>query len=159
MILKPDYNLKSLFDIDIEALRQKGVEALLFDLDSTVMASGAGVYCKKVYSWLCELKKDFKIAVVSNNTNEKYLDNIRRQSCFDVIGNAKKPATKVTLDYLNSIEVKPENTVVIGDRPLTDIMLGKKLGAATILVDSITCDTEHKIVRFVRALERLVIRR
>ncbi len=159
MIIKPDYNLKSLFDIDIEELKKLGIEAFLFDLDSTVMASKTGVYCEKVYDWLCELKKDFEVAIISNNYDEKYINNVQQQSCFDVIGAARKPDTKVTLEYLKRIDVAPEKCVVVGDRPLTDILLGKKLGAKTILVDSITCDTEAKIVRFVRALERLFIRK
>lgn len=157
MKIKPDYNLKSLFDIDVEELKQRGIKAMLFDLDSTVMASGAGIYNEAVYEWLCNLKKDFEIAIISNNSCKKYIDNVQQQSCFDVIGCARKPDTKIALEYLQKLGIAPENSVIVGDRPLTDILLGKRLGAKTILVDSITCDTESQIVRLVRALERLFI--
>ena len=45
MFLKPDYNLKSIYDIDFEDLKKQGIKALLFDLDSTLMARerGAGI--------------------------------------------------------------------------------------------------------------------
>ena len=46
---------------------------------------------------------------------------------------------------------------MIGDRPLTDILAGILAGTKTILVDSITKDSEKLIVRFVRHLERLTI--
>ena len=62
-------------------------------------------------------------------------------------------------DFLKSVNVQPNEAVVIGDRPLTDILAGKLLGGKTILVDSITKDTENKPTRFVRKLERLVIRK
>ena len=39
MFIKPDYNLKSIYDIDLAALKAAGINALLFDLDSTLMLS------------------------------------------------------------------------------------------------------------------------
>ena len=48
MILKPDYNLVSLFDIDFKEMKSKGINAVLFDLDSTVMPSKSGEYPQKV---------------------------------------------------------------------------------------------------------------
>ena len=42
MFIKPDYNLKSIYDIDLDKLQQEGVKAMLFDLDSTLMASKSG---------------------------------------------------------------------------------------------------------------------
>ena len=159
MILKPDYNVKCLFDINIEELKNRGAKALMFDLDSTVMASKTGVYDEKVYNWLCELNEQFEVAILSNNTNKKYIDNVAQQSCFKVIGAAAKPNPKVALQHLAEWGIAPKEAVVIGDRPLTDVLVGKRMGAMTVLVDSITCDTESKIVRFVRFLERLVIRK
>lgn len=159
MIIKPDFNVKSLFDIDIEQLKKMGAKAIFFDLDSTVMASKTGVYEEKVYNWLCDLNEQFKIAILSNNNNKKYINNIAQQSCFKVIGSAAKPNPSVALKHLKEWGIAPGETVIVGDRPLTDILLGKNLGTITILVDSITCDTEPKIVRFVRFLERLVIKK
>ncbi len=158
MFLKPDFNLKSIFDINAEELKKRGIEAIFFDLDSTVMASKTGIYDEKVYNWLCAMNEEFKIAILSNNFNKKYINNIAQQSCFKVIGAANKPNPQVALKCLNEWCIKPQNCAVVGDRPLTDILVGKRMGACTILVDSITCDTEPKIVRFVRFLERLAIR-
>ncbi len=159
MIIKPDYNVKTLFNIDIEALKREGIELLLFDLDSTIMESKSCRYREDVYNWLCKLKSSFKIAVLSNNENEDYISKVKELSCFDVIGSAHKPSRKVAIKYLEEVGISAEKTVVIGDRPLTDILLGKRLGARTVLVDSLTYETESKIVRFVRALERIFIKK
>ncbi len=159
MILKPDYNLVSLFDIDFKEIKSIGINALLFDLDSTVMPSKSGEYPIEVIQLLNELKQNFVVAIISNNKNKEYVEKVQKQSDFPVIGHANKPSPKVMQEFLHSVNVLPVQAVVIGDRPLTDILAGKLLGAKTILVDSITKDSENKLTRFVRRLERLVIRK
>lgn len=159
MFLKPDYNVEKLEDINFDELKQKGKNVLLFDLDSTVMPSKSGEYLPKTTELLQKLKKDFVIAVLSNNTNPEYIKKVRSISDFAVVSHAGKPCTKALFEYLDRVGKKAEETVLIGDRPLTDILCGKNANITTILVDSITKDTEHKIVRFVRWLERLTIRK
>lgn len=159
MILKPDYNVVSLFDIDFKEIKALGVNALLFDLDSTVMPSKSGEYPTNVKELLNELKQNFVVAIISNNKNKHYIERVQAMSAFPVIGHANKPSPKVMREFLKSVNISPAETVVIGDRPLTDVLAGKLLGAKTILVDSITKDTENKPTRIVRKLERLVIRK
>lgn len=159
MILKPDFNVNTLFDIDFKELKESGINVVLFDLDSTIMPSKSGVYPPKIVDLLLELKLNFIIAVVSNNKNKDYLAKVQAISNFEVIGHANKPSPKVMKEYLKTINASPKETVVIGDRPLTDILAGKLLGAKTILVDSITKDTENLPTRFVRKLERITIRK
>lgn len=159
MILKPDYNVVSLFDINFDELKQLGINAVLFDLDSTLMPSKSGKYPGEVVSLLEKLNKSFTVAVISNNKNESYISKVQSISDFKVIGEANKPSPKIMKEFLNSVNIQPSQTVVIGDRPLTDILAGKLLGAKTILVDSITRNSENKLTRFVRKLERLTIRK
>ena len=159
MFIKPDYNLESIFDINFEELKKKGIKIILSDLDSTVMPSKSGTFPEKVVEWINNLRKDFDFAVISNNKSEKYISEVKSQCDFDVIGYANKPSAKVMREYITSKGYKPSETVMIGDRPLTDILAGKLLGCTTILVDSITKDTEKPIVRFVRKLERLSIKK
>lgn len=159
MLIKPDFIVDRLEDIDFEKLKAMGKSVLLFDLDSTIMPSKAGYYLPQTKELLDKLQQDFTIAVLSNNSNMKYINKVRTFSNFMVISHAKKPDTKVMLSYLKQIGKTTDDAVMIGDRPLTDILCGKLANVTTILVDSITKDTESKIVRFVRKLERLFIRK
>lgn len=159
MFLKPDFNLLSVKDIDPNLLYQQGVRAILFDLDSTVMASKSGFFEPWVLDMFDKLSENFTVAILSNNKKVEYIEKAKSQCSIDVIGHAHKPSPKILLNYLVSKNIEPQNAVMVGDRPLTDILAGKLAGTKTILVDSITRETEPKLTRFVRFLERLTIRK
>ena len=159
MFIKPDVNIKRIFDIDLENLKQQNIKAMLFDLDSTLMASKTGVYSQEIINWLENVKKDFFVAVVSNNKNKDYIEKVTNISNFPLLFNAEKPKVEKIKNFISEHNLEVDNCVIVGDRPLTDILCGKKLGCKTILVDSITADTEHWTVRFVRKLERLSIKK
>ena len=159
MFLKPDYNLKRIFDINLDELKSQGIKAMLFDLDSTLMASKSAKYSDEILEWLNTVRKDFFVAVVSNNKNEEYIEKVKQISDFPLLFKAAKPNTFAISTFVKEHGYNPNDCVLVGDRPLTDILCGKKFGCKTILVDSITCDTESKLVRLVRFLERLSIRK
>jgi hypothetical protein len=159
MFLSPDYNLSSIYEINLEELKAQGIKGLLFDLDSTLMASKSAQYSEETLNWLNEVRKDFFIAVVSNNHNPKYIEKVKKISNFPTLFEAKKPQTKKVLEFLHEYGVASCECALVGDRPLTDILCGKRLGCKTILVDSITANSETKIVRFARWLERLTIKK
>ena len=159
MFLKPDYNFKSIYSINFDELKQLGIKAVLFDLDSTLMASKSAVYSDEMVDWLKKVQEDFFVAVVSNNKNPDYIEQGKKISFFPMLFNAGKPRTNAVKNFLNEHNLNISECVLVGDRPLTDVLCGKNLGCKTILVDSITADTESKLVRCVRGLERITIRR
>lgn len=159
MFIKPDYDLKSIYDINLEELKNKGIKALLFDLDSTLMGSKTGCYTEKTLSWLENVKKDFFVGVVSNNHNPVYMSKVAKCTDFPIVFQAGKPDTKITKNFMKQNDLTPETTCFVGDRPLTDVLCGKRLGCTTILVDSITADIEKPIVRFARWLERCSVKK
>jgi hypothetical protein len=158
MFIKPDYNIENIYAIELEKLKSQGITALLFDLDSTLMGSKTGCYTAKTLEWLEKVKQDFFVGVVSNNNNPDYMKKVLACSDFPVVFGAKKPDTKVAKDFMKKYNLSPKTTCFVGDRPLTDVICGKRLGCTTILVDSITADTEKFIVRFVRGLERCTVK-
>ena len=158
MIIKPDYNLKCVYDINLDELENQGIKVIMFDLDSTIMISKSGCYRPETEEWLKEVNKKFTVAVISNNKSEEYINKVKNISDFTVIGHASKPNPKKMKKYLDSLGISPKEAVMVGDRPLTDIVAGKLLGCKTILVDSINAENENIPTRLVRWLERRVIR-
>lgn len=159
MFIKPDYDIENIFAIDFKELKSQGINALLFDLDSTLMGSKTGYYTEKTLNWLDDVRKDFFIGVVSNNHNPEYMEKVSSCTDFPIVFEARKPEIKVAKKFMEDNNLKPETTCFVGDRPLTDILCGQRLGCKTILVDSITADIEKPVVRFVRWLERLSIKK
>ena len=157
MFLKPDYNLKNVYEINFEELKRQGIKCLMFDLDSTIMVSKSANFLPETLEWFNTFLNDFEVAIISNNKNELYIENASKLAPCKVIGKADKPNPKIMREYLKSIDIEPQNAVMIGDRPLTDILAGKLLGCKTILVGSIN-PTENLPTKFVRALERSTIR-
>ena len=159
MRIKPDYNLESIYDIDTNELKSKGIKGMFFDLDSTVMQSKTGKFTKKTLDFLNDLQKDFKVAIISNNYKKGYIDKVQKISPVKVYGNARKPDGKVLKRACVEMGLEIKEVVMVGDRPLTDILAGKKIGMKTILVDSISKDEEGILTRMVRFLERLTIKK
>lgn len=159
MFLKPDYNLKNIYEINLEELKSRGIKNILFDLDSTLMQSKTANYTQKTLEWLSKVRRDFFIAVLSNNHNDKYIAKVKQVTDFPMIFYAKKPDTRKASEFLKEHNLKTSETAIVGDRPLSDIWCGKRLGCLTILVDSISADVEKPIVRLARRLERLAIKK
>lgn len=156
MLIRADYEAKTVFEINYDKLKEDGIKVIAFDLDSTVMKSKSGEFSKEILSMFENLKKDFSLIIISNNNNPEYIAKAAGQIDFPMIAPAKKPTTGISKAFLKEHGINPKEMVMVGDRPLTDILFGKILGCTTILVDSISWQEEKPIVRFVRKLERIV---
>ena len=58
MFLKPDYNLKNIYEIDFAELNQQAIKCLMFDLDSTVMVSKSSNFLPETVEWFNSFIKD-----------------------------------------------------------------------------------------------------
>lgn len=155
--MRPNFNLDSIYDIDIEQLKMIGVRALFFDLDSTLMKSKSGKFSFKTLQFLDDLKSNFKLAVITNNKRRSYIELASSQTDIPIYSNAKKPNINVMMKACRDLRVEPKYVAMVGDRPLSDILAGIRADMTTILVDSISKEDENPIVRFVRFLERLTV--
>ncbi len=156
MLVKADYEAKTVFEVEYDKLKEQGIKTIAFDLDSTVMKSKSGKFSDEIIQLFENLKKDFSIAIISNNSNPNYIKKVIGQVEVPMLFQAKKPTTKIAKEFLKQHNISTQEMVMIGDRPLTDILFGKILGCKTVLVDSISWSEEKPIVRFARKLERLV---
>ena len=157
--MKPDFNIESIYDIDIMHLKEIGIKALFFDLDSTLMKSKSAKFSYKTLQFLNDLNDVFKLAIITNNKNPEYIKKAKQQTNIPIYSNAKKPQTATLIRACMDLNVNAKETAMIGDRPLSDILAGKKAKMVTILVDSISKNEENFIVRFARFLERLTIKK
>jgi len=89
------------------------------------------------------LKGSYTLVIMSNmpeGITARKLENTRIETCFDqIIGpdtfHAYKPALRIFQQSLARFSCKPEEAVIIGDNPKTDILGGLGAGIKTVLLD------------------------
>lgn len=145
--------------VPIEELRKLNINGLILDLDNTIMAPKTARLDEHVKPWLEEMKKNFKLVILTNNEKAFYLEAVRHVLELPVIGFAKKPWSIGIKEALEILNLPNENIAVIGDRPLTDIWLGQRYGFKSILVRALTADTEPRWKYFLRKLEWSFVKR
>ena len=159
--LKPDiiYDTCDVTAITKEDLEKLKINAIIFDLDNTIMAPKSGILEPKIESWLSGIRSKYKSVVLTNNKRMAYLENAEKVLKIPVIGYAKKPWTAGVLEALKILNEPNDKIVVIGDRPLTDIWLAQRHGFKSILHRALTADTEPRWKFFLRKLEWTFVQR
>lgn len=158
--IKPTYNIDGdVTDINIDALVTDGIKGLVFDLDSTLIESKTAQLTDEVNAWLVKAKPHFKMVILSNNKNPVYLEKVKTVLDMPVIGYARKPSRRGFRQAMEMLKLPPEQVAVIGDRPLTDILGGKRSGAKTVLVKILRTIKEPSWKTSIRNLERRLIGR
>ncbi len=110
------------------------MKGLIFDLDSTLIESKSARLTDEVNAWLVRADRILRWSSLSNNKNTVYLEKVKTLLDMPVIGYAKKPSRRGFRQAMEMLEMSPEQVAVVGDRPLTDILGGKRSGAKTVLV-------------------------
>lgn len=159
VMLKPTYSIEGdITDIRLDVLSADGVKGIIFDLDSTLLAPRSGKLTPECSAWLDRAREMFKVAVVSNNKNDPYIDQVRAHLDMPVLHRAAKPSTKLFIKVRDMWQLRSEEIAVVGDRPLTDVWGGQRAGMRTVLVWPLKTMNEPKWVKFFRKLERYVIK-
>ena len=158
MLVRPDLFVEDITTLDLAALKAKGIKGFIFDLDNTIMAPHSGILEERIERWLNTLRSEgFQLIVLSNNKKSEYMHNAEQVLQIPCIGHAAKPRRATFRKALEKMNLKAEEVAMVGDRPLTDIWVGNRMGAYTILVDPLIKLQESKLIQFLRRLERMFV--
>ena len=165
----PNESLRSVSDIDYLKLKRQGLNYIVFDKDNTLTAP----YVKTYFSREVEssiLDSCFSAfgpafcACISNSAGSlKYdPDHEEATQCEKALlmpfirHERKKP--NVMPDILRHFEITDASQVcIVGDRLLTDVVMGNEAGCYTILVEPLDPSKDNKMVQIVRRFESLLI--
>jgi HAD superfamily phosphatase (TIGR01668 family) len=157
-ILVPDMHYESIFMIDADSLRQKGIEGIIIDIDNTLVAWDTKEADEKVMSFIKKLgDMGFKICMISNNTRKR-VEKFNELLGLPAIHKAGKPKTTPYLKAMKLLNTHRHNTAVIGDQLFTDVLGGNRLGLLTILVTPIS-PKEFIWTKLVRKIERIMLKK
>ena len=130
----PNEFVKSVFDISPERLLEKGIRGIITDLDNTLVEWDRPEATPKLVIWFKSMKDaGIQVTIVSNN-NELRVKSFADPLGIPFIYKARKPMGKAFIKALNTMDVKREEVVVIGDQLLTDVVGGNRIKLHTILV-------------------------
>lgn len=157
-ILLPDIFAETVYDIDLNALKDEGIRGFVFDIDNTLVTYADPVATETVVEWLGKLRDmNFKLYIVSNNDKERV--RIFSESVnLPHYGKALKPLKKYLKRACRDMGIAPAETALVGDQLFTDIWGGNLMNMKTILVKPIS-EVEDGFVKFKRRFERRILRK
>ncbi|WP_067837161.1 YqeG family HAD IIIA-type phosphatase [Amphibacillus sediminis] len=154
----PDQYVRSIFEINPESLKEKGIKGVITDLDNTLVAWNEAHATPMVLSWFNRMEEEgIDVTIISNNKKAR-VELFSQPLNKPYIHKARKPLKRAFVKAAKDMGLPRKEIVVIGDQLLTDIFGGNRAGFQTILVVPIV-ETDEKITQFNRKIERYILNR
>lgn len=154
----PDEYVDSIHHINYEALLERGIRALIFDIDNTIEPYDVKMPSPKSANLLMRLMgMGFVVLLVSNNS-KKRVEKFNEELKLPAIFKARKPLKTAVEKIMAQNGAMITDTVFIGDQVFTDVWCARRLGMYSILVKPIGTRDELS-VRWKRRAERMIIKK
>ena len=151
-LLTPSFMFGHYYEVTPEFLIEKGIRALLIDIDNTLAPYEQDEPDEEIRAWVQSLAAHgIRIALVSNNHPPR-VELFNRTLGLVAYPDSGKPSKKTLLRAMRELGVTPAETAVLGDQLLTDAAAGKHIGLRTIIVPPIR-DKNNAFFRSKRAME------
>jgi len=159
-LLKPDLILgQSILALSAEHLKQQGLQGLVLDVDETLVPFGYREIDDQLHAWLTTMRAEVDIWLVSNNVSESRIGGIARSLDLPYIHFAAKPFRRKLARAVNAMNIPPVAVGMVGDRLLTDVLAGNRLGMYTILVEPMAIPGQPPRLSRIRSLENWLLDR
>ena len=137
LTIYPNAYIEKVQDITIEFLKEKNIQALILDVDNTLIDYYQNL-SKDIIDWAKDLKKQgIKLYILSNTNKEEKVKKVATALDIEYKKFAKKPLKMGFKDAQKKLDTSNENIGVVGDQIFTDILGGNRCNMFTILVDPI----------------------
>jgi len=152
----PSEYVKDIFQITPEKLKDNGIKGIITDLDNTLVEWDRPGATPEIIEWLESMKSAGILVTIVSNNNENRVKFFSDPLGIPFIHDARKPRRKPFKRARALMGIRKEETVVIGDQLLTDILGGNRKGLHTILVVPVA-SSDAAITRFNRMIERRIM--
>lgn len=113
-------------DVDLNLLKKENVKLLLCDLDNTLRLHSEKEPADELADWVEDLRSGgIKIVIISNNGRKKMMQRFCEPLGIDCVWWAKKPVSTKLTETMKKLKIKPEETVMLGDKWSTDVLAAK----------------------------------
>lgn len=136
-MLQPDQAYERIADIPIDGLAEDGYNTVIFDRDHVLIDENG--YCDDEHRAAYDaINNQFNTCILTNETlrYDGDAEPIARRFETNVIDDtAPKPDKEGFKAALECLDADPDETVYVGDSPVTDIYGANKMGLTSIQVD------------------------
>jgi len=154
----PDQVATRLEDIDQQALLDRGLKALLIDVDNTLVNWRDDEIPSERRRWLEVAEEHFALCLLSNTITVQRVEQLGQRLGLPAVGRwgwGRKPFSGGYRQALQLIGAGATETAMIGDQLLTDILGANRLRMYTIMVHTLS-DSEFFVTRINRWIEALI---
>ena len=125
-VFRADKKFERFEDVTPELLKKERVKLLLCDLDNTLRLHSEKEPADELADWVEDLKNaGVKIIIISNNGRKKMMQKFCEPLGIDCVWWAKKPVSTKLTEAMSKHGIKPEETVMLGDKWSTDVLAAK----------------------------------
>ncbi|WP_198805927.1 YqeG family HAD IIIA-type phosphatase [Leptolyngbya sp. BL0902] len=149
----------SVFDLSPDLLHRHNLKGVILDVDDTLVPLRQVESDPDLIAWMTGIKAVGKVWLVSNNVNGSRIKRIANALEVPYLTSAGKPSRRKLKQALEAMDLPPEQVAMVGDRLLTDVLAGNRLGLFTILVDPMpNLDQDQPRFSLLRTLEVALLR-
>ena len=135
--LMPDVMPEHFYDVTPETVKALGGEALICDIDNTLVTYDDPEPTEQVLSWIAEMNEaGITVSFVSNNDWDR-VKLFNKSLGFVAYAKSGKPSTKNLAAAVRDLGIEKNKAVLLGDQLLTDCAAAKRFGIKAIIVPPI----------------------
>lgn len=158
MEIYPKLYCKKVTDITVKYLKENNIEALVLDVDNTLLDFDLNIL-EGLEEWHKEIEKNnIKCMILSNSNKIKKVEMIANVLNIPYINFAMKPLKRGFKKAQEKLNLPNENIAVVGDQIFTDVIGANRSKMHSILVEPIA-EKDIWITKLKRPLENLVIKK
>ncbi len=159
MTLVPELYFDDIYSITPRLLSDRGIDAVILDIDNTLVPYEIAEPTEEVRAWLSALNSaGIKAAFVSNNHPPR-VELFNRTLGLLAFPDSKKPLKRSCRTALKALGADPKRTAVIGDQIFTDVLAGRLSGLACAILVKPIKDKTDLLTRFKRKLEIPILKK
>ncbi len=157
---RPSIFLKSYANFDPFLLKINKIKLFISDLDNTLAPHFTYRPTKTAIKFVNDVKKmGIKFYVVSNNRRARVERFCQWINPDGYISFALKPMVYKIKRLLKELKIKPEETLMMGDQFVIDILAANRIGCKSILVLPLVDQEKNKTNKLVNFLDKRIYSR
>lgn len=153
----PTYHAKNIFDVDVTFYALQGIKNLFIDLDNTLDSYRSLIPNERALDLIKKLQEhQYRVLIVSNNHGPR-VEGYAKTLGVDFIHSARKPFAFKFIRYMKEHQLAPQETILIGDQLLTDVLAAKRAKIRVLLTEKLV-EEDQWTTRFNRLFDRPIRR-